>query len=265
MPRCNGRHVCDKINKGKVPFYHTDPTAAKRYYHIAIQCNNSSIKNSKLCQDCIDKQNNTKKADIRNNRLYDNHETVLHDTMDDPIPIWSHIENGAWFKNMIDKGYRLDEEEMVKKTFPDEKEVFAYIDTLKEVSKASIIELLMKKYNELTKTSANRYHVAYKKSKKEKTETKSEKKTEKESQKESDKKSEIVPINTLEIDIDSSKKYKINDSLKNEYTVRFVELNILTIEETNFYYDLETKEVYDLKFKKIGIYENESLTLTDTQ
>ena len=261
MPRCIGRHVCDKINKGKVPFYHTDPTAPKRYYHIAIQCNNSSIKNSKLCQDCIDKQNVTKKADIRNNRLYDNHETVLHDTMDDPIPIWSHIENGAWFKNMIAKGYRLDEEEMVKKTFPDEKEVFAYIDTLKEVSKSSIIELLMKKYKELTKTSANRYHVAYNKSKKEKTEKKSEKKTDKKT----DKKSEIVPINTLEIDIDSSKKYKINESLKNEYTVRFVELDILTIEETNFYYNVETKEVHDLKFKKIGIYENETLILTETQ
>jgi hypothetical protein len=137
--------------------------------------------------------------------------------------------------------------------------VFAYIDTLKEVSKSSIIELLMKKYKELTKSSANRYYVAYKKSKKEKTE-----KTEK-TEKKAEKKSEIVPINTLEIDIDSSKKYKINESLKNEYKVRFVELDLLTIEETKFYYNVESKEVHDLKFKKIGIYENESLTLTDTQ
>ena len=266
MPRCIGRHVCDKINKGKVPFYHEDPTAPKRYYHIAIQCVNSAIKNSKLCQDCIDKQKNTKKADIRNNRFYGKHDTVLHGTLDDPIPIWSHIENGEWFKSMIAKGYRVEELEMAKKKFPNEKEVFAYIDTLKDFTKSSVIELLMKKYKEFTKTSANRYHVAYKKEKSEKKTKEKTETTEKKKKVEinSKKKNETVPLNTLEIDIDSSKTYKINESLKNEYTVRFVELIPLMIKDDKFYYNQETTEVYDLNSKKIGIYENESLILDES-
>ena len=105
MPRCIGRNICDRINKGKVPFYNKDPTAAKRYYHIAIQCVNSSIKDSRLCQDCTDKEKKTKTADIRNDRLYDSHESVLHDTMDKPVPLWSHIEGGVWFKSMIEIVY----------------------------------------------------------------------------------------------------------------------------------------------------------------
>ena len=255
MPRCIGRNICDKINKGKVPFYNKDPTASKRYYHIAIQCVNSSIKDSRLCQECTDKEKKTKSADIRNNRLYDSHESVLHDTIDKPVPVWSHIEGGVWFKTMIEKGYRVEEVEMGKKEFPDEKEVFSYIETLNETSKATIIEALMKKYSVFTKTSANRYHVMYKKSKKT---SETIKKSEK-----SENKSNSIPINSIEIDIDTSKGYKINDSVKDEYTVEVVELTPLTIKENNYYYDIRTREVFDLEFNKIGTYENESLKLNE--
>jgi hypothetical protein len=260
MPRCIGRHICDKINKGKVPFYHKDPTAPKRYYHIAIQCVNTSIKNSKLCQDCIDKQKRTKSAHINNNRLYDSHESVLHDTIEDPIPLWSHIEKGAWFKTMIENGYRVEEVEMVKKEFPDEKEVFSYIDTLNETSKATIVEALMKKYSIFSKTSANRYHVLYKKSKNEVANTSN---TTNKVSKKTEKKSDNLLINRIEIDIDTSKGYKINHSLKDEYTVEVVELTPLTIKENNYYYDIKTKELFDLQFNKIGTYENESLKLNE--
>jgi len=253
MPRCIGRHICDRINKGKVPFYNKDPTAAKRYYHIAIQCVNSSIKNSKLCEECTDKEKKTKTADIRNDRLYDSHESVLHDTIDKPIPVWSHIEGGVWFKTMIEKGYRVEEVEMGKKEFPDEKEVFTYIDTLKETSKATIIEALMKKYTVFTKTSANRYHVMYRKSKKPPSET----------SKKSEKKIENIVVNSIEIDIDTSKGYKINNSLKDEYTVEVIELTPLTIKENNYYFDIKTSEVFDLEFNKIGTYENDLLKLDE--
>ena len=119
----------------------------------------------------------------------------------------------------------------------------------------------MKKYKVFSKTSANRYHVAYKKSKKDETK---KKETNKKSVK-TDKKSEPVCVNRLEIDIDSSKSYKINESLKNQYKVRFIELVSLMIKDDKFYYNPETNEVHDLTFKKIGIYENEKLIFNGTQ
>ena len=62
---------------------------------------------------------------------------------------------------------------MPKKNFPDEKDVFTFIDSLSDKKKNLVIEALIKKYNVFSKTSANKYLIAYNKSKKEtKTKTK---------------------------------------------------------------------------------------------
>ena len=114
MPRCIGRLVSDTIDSGKILFYNADPNATKVYYHIAIQCNHTALKESKLCEGCIFKEKNTSNALIKNGRMYERHTSVLHGTIHDPIPVWSHIEGGEWFKKQIEKGYSI---EMPKKKF----------------------------------------------------------------------------------------------------------------------------------------------------
>jgi hypothetical protein len=240
MPRCIGRNVSDTIDKGKIAFFHEDSLQPKRYYHIAIQCDRTSVKDKKLCKECIEKEKLTNSLSSKKNRINVDHPSVLHGTMNDPIPIWSHIEGGEWFKKMLAKGYSV--EEMGKKNFPDEKDVFLFIASLKDTKKETIIETLMKKYTVFSKTSANKYLIAYKKNKKEPLKEK-EKKTKTIKQKE--------VVNSIVID--ESKTFVVNDSLTDEY--RIVEVKLVPLND--FYRHPETNNVYNKEFKYIGRY-NES-------
>ena len=247
MPRsrCIGRLVSDTKDKGKIAFYHDDPLMPKKYYHIAIQCINTSKNESKLCNSCLEKQEKTKKAKIKNSRILENHPSLLHGTIYEAIPIWSHIEGGDWFKKQLEKEYRTEEaeeeleesEEMPKKAFPNEKEVFDFIDTLKDKSKSVVLEEVQKKFTVFTKTSANRYHIAYNKSKKK------------------NKKKSKSPEKLNSIEIDDSKAYKINETKKDEYEVEVVELSLLTIKKKEYYYDKSTNDVYDLEYTIVGKYD----------
>lgn len=252
MPRCIGRLVSDTIDNGRILFYHDDPKAKNVYYHIAIQCNHTSVKDSVLCKGCLEKEKRTKNALIKNNRMYENHPSVLHGTMNDPIPIWSHIEGGEWFKKTIEKGYSV---EMGKKQFPDENEVFTFIDTLKDSSKTIIIEALMKKYSVFSKSSANKYIICYYKSKK-KDSPKSAKKDNAENKDKLEKKQTKEHINTVEIY--DSKAYIINSIDKEVYKIVEIELIPLKIKENQYYYDTKTKDIYDLQFNKLGIFDAKS-------
>ena len=262
MPRnrCIGRLVSDTKDKGKIAFYHDDPLMPKAYYHIAIQCINTSTDKSKLCASCLEKLEKTKSATIKNSRILANHPSVLHGTIDDPIPIWSHIEGGDWFKKMLEKNYRVEEEEleesedtMVKKQFPNEKEVFDFIDSLKDKSKKMVLEELQKKYKVFTKTSANRYHIAYNKEKKKPVKEKVEK-VEKVEKKKTTKPVIQVKEQINTIEIDDSKVYRINETKKDDYEVEVVELCLLTIKKTEYYYDKNTNDLYDLEYSKVGKY-----------
>lgn len=231
MPRCVGRIVSNTIDKGKIAFYHEEPLKSKRYYHIAIQCNRTSKKDNLLCDKCKNKKSKLDSTTVINNRISLDYSSVLHGTIHDPIPIWSHIEGGGWFKNMLVKGYSVDEEEMGKKNYPEEKIVFTYIDSLRDKSKESLIKELIKKYPIFSKTSANRYLIAYNKISK--------------------KKKDSVTTNN------ESKTFLVNDSLKNEYEV--VEVKLVPLKE--FYYNKETSEVYDSKCNFIGLYDKEKDTI----
>lgn len=239
MPRCIGRNVSDMIDKGKIAFYHENPLEPKRYYHIAIHCDRTSEKDNKLCKECIEKEKFTNSLRIKKNRINVDHPSVLHGTIHELIPSWSHIEGGEWFKNMLAKGYSV--EEMGKKNFPDEKDVFLFIDSLKDKKKISVIEALKKKYPVFTMTSATKYFAAYKKNKKEPIKEKPIK------IKPKDKK----PVNTIVID--ESKTFVVNDSLTDEYEI--VEIKLVPLND--FYRHPETNNVYTKEFKYIGRY-NES-------
>jgi len=239
MPRCIGRNVSDTIDKGRIAFYHEDPLQAKLFYHIAIHCDRTSEKGNKLCENCIEKEKKLNSLTSKTKRMTVPHPSVLHGTINDPIPLWSHIEGGEWFKNMLAKGYSL--EEMPKKNFPDEKLVFIFIDSLKDKKKDSVIDALMKKYNVFSKTSATKYFAAYKKNKKEPVKEKPIK------TKTKDKK----PVNSIVID--ESKTFVVNDSLTDDYEI--VEIKLVPLND--FYRHPETNNVYTKEFKYIGRY-NES-------
>ena len=242
MPRCIGRNVSDMIDKGKIAFYHENHLEPRRYYHIAIHCDRTSEKGKNLCLSCIEKEKLTNSLTIKKNRIDADHPSVLHGTIHEPIPSWSHIEGGEWFKNMLAKGYSV--EEMGKKNFPDEKDVFLFIDSLKDKKKISVIEALKKKYPVFTMTSATKYFAAYKKNKKEPIKEKENKtKTKRIKQKEL--------VNTIVID--ESKTFVVNDSLTDEYEI--VEIKLVPLND--FYRHPETNNVYTKEFKYIGRY-NES-------
>ena len=232
MPRCIGRTVSDTIDKGKIAFYHEEPLKTKRYYHIPIQCDRTSKKDSLLCEDCQKKKSKLDSLDTKK-RINCDHPSLLHGTVNDPIPIWSHIEGGEWFKNMLSKGYSVEEREMGKKNFPEEKVVFTYIDSLKDKSKASLIKELIKKYPVFTKTSANRYLIAY------------------------NKLSSPPKVNSIITTNNESKTFVVNDSLKNEYEV--IEVKLVPLK--GFFYNSETNDVYDSKFKYVGHYNKEKDTI----
>lgn len=237
MPRCIGRTVSDTIDKGKIAFYHEEPLKTKRYYHIPIQCDRTSKKDSLLCEDCHKKKSKLDSLDT-SKRISCDHPSLLHGTINDPIPPWSHIEGGEWFKNMLSKGYSVEEGEMGKKNFPEEKIVFTYIDSLKDKSKASLIKELIKKFSVFTKTSANRYLIAYNKFSSPK--------------KASSKENTIITTTNNE-----SKTFVVNDSLKNEYEV--VEVKLVPLKE--FFYNSETNDVYDSNFKYVGHYNKDKDTI----
>ena len=239
MPRCIGRNVSDTTDKGKIAFYHEDPLKTKLFYHIAIQCDRTSNKGTKLCLSCLEKENKLNSLTIKKNRMIVPHPSVLHGTINDPIPIWSHIEGGEWFKNMLSKGYSVEEGEMGKKNFPEEKIVFTYIDSLKDKSKLSLIKELIKKFPVFSKTSANRYLIAYNKLP-------------------SSKKSSTPKENTIITTTNNeSKTYVVNDSLKNDYEV--VEVKLVPLKE--FFYNSETNDVYDFNFKYVGHYNKDKDTI----
>ena len=232
MPRCIGRIVSNTIDKGKIAFYHEEPLKTKRYYNIPIQCYRTSKKDSLLCEHCHKKKSKLDSLDT-SKRINCDHSSLLHGTVNDPIPSWSHIEGGEWFKNMLSKGYSVDEREMGKKNFPEEKIVFKYIDSLKDKSKASLIKELIKKFPVFSKTSANRYLIAYNK------------------RSSSHKENSIITTNN------ESKTFLVNDSLKNEYEV--VEVKLMPLKE--FFYNSDTNDVYDSKFKYVGKYNKKKDTI----
>ncbi len=47
-------------------------------------------------------------------RMKDRHPSLLHGTVDEPIPIWSHIFEGDWYNLKLQSGFRVSEETMAK-------------------------------------------------------------------------------------------------------------------------------------------------------
>jgi len=227
MPSCKGRYVCDTVNKGKVPFYNDDGSISKTYYHLPILCKKESLTNSDLCGICTekDKKLSTCKISKSNNLSGATHPSILHGKIGEPIPLWSHIEGGEWFKKILSKGYKK-EGTMVKKVL-DENKIFEYISKLKGL-KNKMIDDLIKQFPELTKHSASSYITKYNKKPKNEVEN-------------------VVELMKTQLIIDTEKKEEVYD---------IVELIVkpITINNVKYYYEQNKNKVYTLDYDYVGRY-----------
>ena len=159
--RCIGRSVSDTIYVGRFPFLDKNDDVSKMYYHVPLLCVNEPLLDSTLCRECHSKNDKLKAANISiNNRLIDaNHPSVLHGTTDEPIPDWSHIKDGLWFKNKLLQGYKI--EPMAKKVVLDEKKILADLESLH--GSKDMLKKMAEKYPTLSKTELSKYLIKYNK------------------------------------------------------------------------------------------------------
>jgi hypothetical protein len=221
MNKCKGRSVSDVTNKYKIPFEKLSPSLPSKFYHIPIICNNDPLTSGDLCGKCLEKEKVLKSCSITNNTLKNSsgriisHPSVLHGRIDEPIPKWSHLENGEWFKNMLLKGYKAMPENTI----------------LKEVSKltgknSEKIEKLILIFPTLTKTAALNMIIKANKSKK----------------------------NNVENVIESlqSKLYIDPKQTQEVYEIVKVIIKPIIIDGNKYYYDSIKNKLYDTELQYIG-------------
>jgi len=145
---CKGRTVSDSVGIGKFPFYTVDGLSGY-YYHVARRCKNLA---DDLCESCAEKHKRLESCSFSKDSNIKGvpHPSVLHGRVDEPIPLWSHIEGGEWFKKMVQKGY------MKEKVIIDEKAVLEFVVNLKGTIPAKITQILAT-YPKMTKAAALRF------------------------------------------------------------------------------------------------------------
>jgi hypothetical protein len=258
MTNCKGRLTSDIIGKGKVAFLNPDGSKSNKYYYNIILCKNLSLPNSDICGSCSDKLRRIESCTISKSARLNgaNHPAVLHGKIGEPIPIWSHIENGEWFKTMLSKGYKKDSD-MPTKTY-DEEKIYATIPKLTGL-KNKMVEDLIKQFPELSKSAASNFITLYNK--------KNLSTLVKNSTNVAPKKYKIVK--SLKPSIESITEDFTNklvvDSSKQSDVYDIVELQVkpITIGTTKYYYEQKKDKVYTLDYKYVGRYDTKSESICE--
>jgi len=232
---CKGRNVSDIKGKYYLPFYDEHNEPVKKYYHIPVFCKNKPLQSSDLCGICSEKERNISKFTIKGDILKNPngssvcHPSVLHGKVDEPIPSWSHIEGGSWFKKMLQKGYRQNSD-MGKKVVVDEKKINEAIVKLKG-KKSEKIETLRKQFPDLSVNAASKYITEFNKK-----------------ETHSDKIVENVIVSLQE------KCYIDEDSKKEVDNVKEIVVKSITISGTKYYYNSESSKLYTTDYIYVGRY-----------
>ena len=105
--RCLGRLVSDTKGVGFLPFENGGG------FHIPLQCDRIA---DGLCELCQKRKARTdaKLVDMSGTSLQGTHPSYLHGLVTEPIPFWSHIYDGAWFRLKIAGGSIVREDVMKK-------------------------------------------------------------------------------------------------------------------------------------------------------
>jgi len=105
--RCKGRLVSDIKGVGTLPFENGGS------FHIPLRCDRVA---DDLCEQCKKRKARTdeKVAGIHGISLQGTHPSYLHGSIDEPIPFWSHIYDGAWFRLKVEEGSIVSSETMAR-------------------------------------------------------------------------------------------------------------------------------------------------------
>ena len=76
----------------------------KNKFHLELRCQGKSVANTKLCGKCLE----------RPAQLGKYHSALLHGLIGEPIPPWSHIFGGEWYRAKVATYGEPDEKEMAK-------------------------------------------------------------------------------------------------------------------------------------------------------
>jgi len=112
--RCLGRIVRNTVKGGfLLPFEDEGGN-----FHIPIRCNRKTRKElNGLCERCYEKDMRTyEKLQILNGRatLPGAQSSYLHGCVTDPVPFWSRLYDGAWYRLKLESGCRVSEDTMGK-------------------------------------------------------------------------------------------------------------------------------------------------------
>ena len=112
--RCLGRLVSDTKGIGYLPF------ETGGFFHIPMQCDkvatDHKVATESLCALCEKRRERTeaKVAIMTGTSLQGTHPSYLHGLVTDPIPIWSHIYDGIWYRLKISSGSIISDSNMAK-------------------------------------------------------------------------------------------------------------------------------------------------------
>jgi hypothetical protein len=84
-------------------------------FHVPLRCGNFSGRGD-LCDSCLKREEKTREkvAKITGTTIEGMHPALLMGRVTEPIPFWSRIYDGAWFRLKIEGGYTLSKEVMAK-------------------------------------------------------------------------------------------------------------------------------------------------------
>lgn len=109
MTQCLGRLVKDTRGVGLLSF--EDGSV----FHIPFRCERIT-RNGDLCESCSDKEKKTaeKVKEITGTTIKGMLPSYLNGRITEPIPFWSRLYDGAWFRLKVEAGCTLSEEVMAK-------------------------------------------------------------------------------------------------------------------------------------------------------
>jgi len=84
-------------------------------FHVPLRCGNFSAQRD-LCESCLKREEKTREkvAKITGTTIEGMHPALLMGRVTEPIPFWSRLYDGAWFRLKIEAGYTLSKEVMAK-------------------------------------------------------------------------------------------------------------------------------------------------------
>lgn len=206
------------------------------YFHLPLRCQQLA-KDDGLCRGCAAKEEKTRaRVEESGGKFFKGHEALLHGRIMEPIPYWSHLYDGAWFRLKRDSGLTLSEETMGK--------VKAAVDAAQGSVEAPAPEAAVTNKRGRKPKAAEAVEAEVAEAPKKKAEEKAEEKPKEKPKRTRAKKVPVEPVPVMGIVL-NPKKVEVEEIVE-------VEVEPITIEDHQYYIHWPTKKVYNLKCRYLG-------------